>query len=82
MRWGVFARPRGRHAAGAAPVRVEVKPHSGAQPPVQLCSGVQLTFADGSSLDLPESSPYTLAMRATAAVLVSPRYSTEGIRRR
>ena len=90
MRWGLFARPRGRHAAGTAPARYPVQmavavpvpvpraPAARAQPP----SGVQLTFVDGSSLDLPESSPYTLAMRATAAVLVSSRHSTDGSRRR
>jgi hypothetical protein len=82
----LFARRKGRHAAGArvpAPAAVVLpavvpvpRPRSVPGPAVTDGSadatyGVQLTFSDGTSLALPESSPYTLAMRTTASLLLS-----------
>lgn len=81
----LFARRKGRHAAGlrvpaAAPVvlpTVVPRPRSAASGPAvpggsaDAAYGVQLTFSDGTSLALPESSPYTLAMRTTASLLLS-----------
>lgn len=69
MRWRLFARRKGRHAAGvpaAAPLALPV-----VEEPGGAAYGVQLTFTDGSSVALPETSPYTLAMRTTAALLLS-----------
>lgn len=89
----LFARRKGRHAAGArvpAPAAVVLpavvpvpRPRSVPGPAVtdgsaDAAYGVQLTFSDGTSLALPESSPYTLAMRTTASLL----FSTEVRQRR
>ncbi|HET6911174.1 MAG TPA: hypothetical protein VFH54_17730 [Mycobacteriales bacterium] len=83
----LFARRKGRHAAGArvpAPAAVVLpavvpvpRPRSVPSGPAvtdgsaDAAYGVQLTFSDGTSLALPESSPYTLAMRTTASLLLS-----------
>jgi hypothetical protein len=83
----LFARRKGRHAAGArvpAPAAVVLpavvpvpRPRSVPSGPAvtdgsaDATYGVQLTFSDGTSLALPESSPYTLAMRTTASLLLS-----------
>jgi len=85
----LFARRKGRHAAGArvpAPAAVVLpavvpvpvpRPRPVPSGPAvtdgsaDAAYGVQLTFSDGTSLALPESSPYTLAMRTTASLLLS-----------
>jgi hypothetical protein len=83
----LFARRKGRHAAGArvpAPAAVVLpavvpvpRPRPVPSGPADTdgtadaAYGVQLTFSDGTSLALPESSPYTLAMRTTASLLLS-----------
>lgn len=67
MRWlrRLFGPPRGRHAHGVPVV-------AGAAPLLQL------TFTDGSTLDIADGSGYARAMRTAARLLCS----TDGAARR